>query len=176
MVAGLPEDQALPQNPKDLFEGSVASVDLQSEFRTPCVFLPKHREHLSLNLKDQDVEKKGTYSLRRVLMKFFHDLWDSELALLIVAQVQGTAKGAVDIVETNDIVVIWWIRCSARFLIRPMQNRLARNSMSLMKIGTQPDDAMDRARMGSFPSVEPSSTWKLFTSMQQCWTRWWHQN
>ena len=36
------------------------------------------------------------------LLNCLHDVSDSELALLIVAQVKGTATDALDIIETND--------------------------------------------------------------------------
>ena len=67
--------------------------------------------------------------------KCFHDLSDSELALLLVGQAKGTVKNVPDIPEVTDVV-------GDRFQIKPIYGWLARSSMSLIKIGTQPDDAM----------------------------------
>ena len=64
--------------------------------------------------------------------KCFPDLSDSELALLIVKQVRGTAKGALDILGINDIVgsTLWTWRVRRRKTSIPTKLSTAASSAS----------------------------------------------
>ena len=101
--------------------------------------LLKDSERLSLDLKDQgrrnvaliwleECSRVGTTKQHKLwkrsecLTKCFHNFSDSELALLFVDPVKGTAKAALDILAVNDAVrsrgleMVWQILHQAKLV------------------------------------------------------------